>query len=206
MNDPKQHWEHIYETKNPDELSWTQDVPQTSLDFFRSFDLPKTAKVIDIGGGDSRLVDYLLDEGYENIAVLDISEQALLRAKKRLGKKADRVTWIVSDITAFRPAKNAYDFWHDRAAFHFLTTEPQITTYLSVARTAVHENGYVTIGTFSENGPAKCSGLEVKQYSETALTAQLSKGFRKIRCITEDHTTPFHTQQNFLFCSFRRQA
>lgn len=204
-NNTQNHWEKIYSTKQPNEVSWTQEVPKTSLDFIHAAQLDKQANIIDIGGGDSKLVDYLLDEGYENISVLDISEEALTRAKKRLGGKAAKVNWIVSDITEFNPS-TTYDFWHDRAAFHFLTTEPQIVKYLSTARQAVKENGVVTIGTFSDNGPKKCSGLDIKQYTEDALTAELENGFEKIKCITEDHTTPFDTTQNFLFCSFKRQA
>ena len=199
----KAHWETVYTNKQPHEVSWTQEVPQTSLDFIHSFKVPKTARIIDIGGGDSKLVDHLLDEGYENISVLDISEKALERAKQRLGDKATKVNWVVSDITEFSPEEK-YDVWHDRATFHFLTTPPQVTQYLSIAKNAI--NGYLTIGTFSENGPKKCTGLEIKQYSEEQLQRELSNGFEKIKCITEDHTTPFNTTQNFLFCSFRKTA
>jgi len=197
----KNHWEKVYETKQPNEVSWTQEVPETSLEFIHSFDLPKTAKIIDVGGGDSKLVDFLLEEGYENITVLDISSKALERAKIRLGDKASRVTWVASDVTEFQ-TDTTYDIWHDRATFHFLTTTKQISQYLNIASKAV--GGYLTIGTFSENGPSKCSGLEIKQYSESELQKQLAEGFDKIRCIAEDHTTPFNTKQNFLFCSFRK--
>lgn len=202
-NDTKQHWETIYETKNAEQVSWTQDVPQTSLDLIRSFGLMKSAKIIDIGGGDSKLVDFLLREGFENITVLDVSAKALDKAKQRLGKRADKVTWIVSDITCFKP-EISYDVWHDRAMFHFLTTKEQIAAYLNTARKAV--TGYLIIGTFSNNGPKKCSGLNVQQYSDEALTNELRNGFDKINCITEDHVTPFKTIQNFLFCSFKRQT
>lgn len=198
----KNHWEAVYNTKQPSELSWTQDVPQTSLDFIHSFNLPKTASIIDIGGGDSKLVDFLLNDGYENITVLDISEKALLRAKDRLGAKAEKVKWIVSDITEFKP-DTRYDIWHDRATFHFLTTAEQITQYLATARQAI--NQYLVIGTFSDKGPKKCSGLDVKRYNEQQLQSELSNGFTKIACITEDHLTPFNTTQNFLFCSFKKQ-
>lgn len=203
MAEQKSHWDKIYSTKQANEVSWTQAIPQTSLSFLRDAQLDKSASIIDIGGGDSKFVDFLLDEGFENITVLDISEQALNRAKQRLAEKAAKVHWVVSDITAFEPSQN-YDFWHDRAAFHFLTTETQIARYLSVARQAVKKNGFVTIGTFSTNGPKKCSGLDIKQYSEESLTAELENGFEKIKCFTEDHITPFDTAQNFLFCSFKR--
>jgi SAM-dependent methyltransferase len=197
----KRHWEEVYETKNPDEVSWTQDIPQTSLDFIHSFGLTKSAKIIDIGGGDSKLADYLLAEGFENITVLDISEKALNKAKKRLGDKAKKINWIVSDVTTF-VSTGSFDVWHDRATFHFLTSRKQIEQYMNTARKSV--TGYLTIGTFSDKGPEKCSGLNIKQYNEEKLTEALQNGFDKLRCITEDHTTPFETTQNFLFCSFRR--
>ncbi|MEO6612542.1 MAG: class I SAM-dependent methyltransferase [Chitinophagaceae bacterium] len=197
----KEHWDKVFSTKQPNEVSWTQPIPKTSLDFIHSFNITKQASIIDVGGGDSQLVDLLLNEGFENITVLDISEKALERAKNRLGKNADKVKWVVSDITLFKPSES-YDVWHDRAAFHFLVAPDQIEAYLSVASSAV--SGYLTIGTFSDNGPTKCSGLEIKQYSEERLQEELSKGFKKIRCITEDHVTPFNTVQNFLFCSFKR--
>ena len=200
--DRKKHWETVYETKNPDQVSWTQETPKTSLEFIHSFGLKKTAKIIDIGGGDSKLVDYLLDEGFENITILDISAKSMEKAKDRLGEKANKVNWIVSDVTEFEP-NMTFDFWHDRATFHFLTTTEEIKKYLKTARKSV--NGFLTIGTFSKNGPKKCSGLEIKQYNEDELTLELKNGFDKINCVTEDHITPFNTTQNFLFCSFERQ-
>ena len=203
MESKSKHWEKIYQTKQSNEISWTQEMPKTSLDFIRSFKLHKSAAIIDVGGGDSKLADHLLDDGFENISVLDISRTALERAKSRLGKKAKKVKWIVSDILSFKP-NETYDVWHDRATFHFLTTRPQVTQYLDTARSAVR--AYLAIGTFSDKGPTKCSGLETRRYSEELLQAQLSNGFRKIKCITEDHITPFNTTQNFLFCSFKRQS
>lgn len=200
--DRTKHWETIYETKAPDQVSWTQEIPKTSLEFIHSFGLAKTAKIIDIGGGESKLVDYLLDEGFENITVLDISAKALEKAQSRLGEKAKKINWVVSDITEFEP-NTTYDIWHDRATFHFLTTAEQVAKYIDIARKSV--NGYLTIGTFSENGPKKCSGLEIKQYNEQELTSELENGFEKLKCVIEDHLTPFDTKQNFLFCSFRRQ-
>jgi trans-aconitate methyltransferase len=199
----KEHWEGVYASKLPHEVSWTQQVPQTSLDFIRGFRLPPTAAIIDVGGGDSRLVDHLLDEGYRNITVLDISAGAIDRAKMRLGERAASVKWVVCDITEFHPEQD-YDCWHDRAAFHFLTASEEVDAYLATARRAVR--GFLVVGTFSTDGPKRCSLLDVHQYSEQELQEQLSTGFQKIRCITEDHVTPFDTRQNFLFCSFRRSA
>jgi SAM-dependent methyltransferase len=200
--DSRKHWETVYENKNPDQVSWTQEKPETSLEFIHSFGLKKTAKIIDIGGGDSKLVDYLLDAGFENISVLDISAKALEKAKNRLGERANKVNWIASDISEFKP-NMTFDLWHDRATFHFLTTPDQIKKYMILARKSV--NGFLTIGTFSQDGPNKCSGLEIKQYNEQQLTSELKNGFDKIKCVTRDHLTPFGTAQNFLFCSFKRQ-
>lgn len=199
--DRKKHWENVYETKDPNEVSWTQETPKTSLAFIESFGLDKSANIIDIGGGDSKLVDYLLEEGFKHITVLDISEKSLEKAKVRLGEKAKKVTWIVSDILDFEPTK-VYDVWHDRAAFHFLTTKEEIEKYKSIVEKAVQ--GYLVIGTFSENGPLKCSGLEISQYSEEKLISTFKNNFEKIDSILEDHETPFGTIQNFLFCSFKK--
>ncbi|HRP61505.1 MAG TPA: class I SAM-dependent methyltransferase, partial [Vicingus sp.] len=160
----KKHWENIYETKPLSEVSWFQPTPETSLNFFKEYKIPTTAKIIDIGGGDSLLVDFLLDLGYQNITVLDISEAALNRAKKRLGNKANQVKWIVADVTTFEPAEK-YDFWHDRAAFHFLTNEDEVKHYVETVRNSITPNGILVIGTFSEQGPKKCSGIDIKQYS-----------------------------------------
>lgn len=203
MEENKAHWENVYHTKKPSEVSWTQDVPQTSLDFILSCNIPKTAGIIDIGGGDSKLAGFLLDAGFTNITVLDISARALERARQRLGEKADLVKWIVQDITTFQPDAS-YEVWHDRATFHFLTAAEQVDRYLNIARQSINAGGYAVIGTFSTNGPEKCSGLPIKQYNEDTLTDQLSNGFKKVKCITESHVTPFNTTQHFLFCSFRR--
>jgi trans-aconitate methyltransferase len=201
--DRKTHWENIYKTKELKDVSWFQPTPETSLDFFKQFNMPTTAKVIDIGGGDSFLVDHLLDLGYQDISVLDISAAAIDRAKERLGERAKNVKWIVADAATFK-ATEKYDFWHDRAAFHFLTDEQEISNYLQTAQESINPTGVLVIGTFSEQGPKKCSGIEIKQYSETSMTDRLKKYFEKIKCITIDHKTPFDTIQNFVFCSFRK--
>ncbi|MGM0636486.1 MAG: class I SAM-dependent methyltransferase [Bacteroidota bacterium] len=202
--DRKKHWENIYETKELEDVSWFQPTPETSLSFFKQFNVPKTAKIIDIGGGDSFLVDHLIDLGYENISVLDISAAAIERAKQRLGKKAKRVSWIVADAATFKPTEK-YDFWHDRAAFHFLTDEKEISTYIKTAEQNINSSGILVIGTFSEQGPKKCSGIEIKQYSETTMSNRFKKFFKKIECIKVDHKTPFDTVQNFIFCSFKKR-
>lgn len=200
--DKKEHWETVYETKTPEQVSWTQDVPKTSLDFIASLNVEKTAPIIDIGGGDSKLVDHLLNAGYKNITVLDISKNALEKAKKRLGNRASMVNWVVSDINTFKP-NTSYDVWHDRAAFHFLTTPEAINNYVKLTEKAV--SGYIILGTFSKNGPEKCSGLPIKQYSEKTLEHTFNNTFNKLRCTMEEHTTPFNTTQNFVFCSFKKK-
>jgi ubiquinone/menaquinone biosynthesis C-methylase UbiE len=199
--DRKKHWETIYSTKEMNEVSWFEPKPETSLQLINEMINNKNAKIIDIGGGDSFLVDFLLEAGYTNITVLDISENALERAKKRLGNKSKKVNWIVADAATFIPDEK-YDLWHDRAAFHFLTNENEINNYLKGIQNGMNENGKIIIGTFSENGPLKCSGIEIKQYSENSLTTLLNQFFEKIKCIAVDHRTPFNTLQNFIFCSF----
>lgn len=201
--DRKKHWENIYQTKELKEVSWFQPTPETSLDFFKQLNVPATAKIIDIGGGDSLLVDHLLDLDYQNISVLDISAAAIDRAKQRLGERANKVKWIIADAANFKPLEK-YDFWHDRAAFHFLTDEQEISNYLETAQLSINPEGILVIGTFSEQGPKECSGIEIKQYSETTMTNRLKKFFEKIKCITVDHKTPSGTIQNFVFCSFRK--
>jgi 2-polyprenyl-3-methyl-5-hydroxy-6-metoxy-1,4-benzoquinol methylase len=198
----KSHWDTVYETKQPNQVSWTQDIPQTSLDFISSFNLPNSASIIDIGGGDSKLVDFLLDMGYTNITVLDISEKSIERAKIRLGVKSSLVNWIVRDIVEFEH-EEIYDLWHDRAAFHFLTNEQDITHYLH--KVSTHAKNII-IATFSVDGPVKCSGLKVQQYDELSMKDKFEKvGFSKIECKRVDHTTPMGTVQNFVFCAFHFQ-
>ncbi|MGB0850275.1 MAG: class I SAM-dependent methyltransferase [Bacteroidia bacterium] len=196
----QEHWEKIYTTKTPSEVSWTQEVPQTSLDLIAKFDLPKFAHIIDIGGGDSLLVDHLLALGYTNVTVLDISKAAIERAKKRLGEDAEKVTWLVQDITRFSP-KGRYDLWHDRAVFHFLTSPEDKTYYVDKVRHASH----VVLGTFSKSGPLKCSSLPITQYDEKDFTDLFSTDFEIKEYFTIDHTTPFDTIQNFSFARMTRK-
>lgn len=201
--DRQKHWENIYQTKDLKDASWYQPTPVTSLEFLKHFNVPHSAKIIDVGGGDSFFADHLLDLGYENITVLDISSASLERAKKRLGDRAKKIKWVVADAAKFKPEEE-YDFWHDRAAFHFLTDEKDIENYLDTIQKNIKPGGILVIGTFSENGPKKCSGIEIRQYSESSMTEKLQKYFEKIKCISVDHKTPFDTIQNFIFCSFRK--
>lgn len=198
----KEHWETIYKTKQPNEVSWTEQIPSASLEFINKLKIPKTAKIIDIGGGDSKLVDFLLAQGYTDLSVLDISETAIIRAKERLGDKAKNVKWIISDILDFKPTEK-YDLWHDRAAFHFQTEEADIDNYLNIIKNAVI--GWSIIGTFSVDGPKKCSGLNIRQYDEAGLKYLLEKSeFKFLESKRIDHTTPSGGVQNFIFCSFSK--
>lgn len=199
----RDHWDRIYADRPLPEASWFQPVPQTSLDFIGGLVASKDAAVIDIGGGDSLLVDHLLAAGYRNLSVLDISALAIARAKNRLGKKAGYVKWVACDINDFVPTEK-YDLWHDRAAFHFLTEESEIIKYVETANTALSAHGKMVIGTFSETGPGKCSGLAVHQYDEAALTETFHQYFHPVRCVHTEHNTPSGSVQPFLFCSFKK--
>jgi 2-polyprenyl-3-methyl-5-hydroxy-6-metoxy-1,4-benzoquinol methylase len=200
----KKHWESVYQNKDFKDVSWFQDVPKTSIEFLESLQLPKTAKIIDIGGGESRFVNYLLEKGFKNISVLDISATAIEKKKRELGDEiSSQITWIVSDVVDFQPVEQ-YDFWHDRATFHFLTDPNDVAHYVQTVQQFVAPEGALILSTFTENGPTKCSGLPIQQYSETTLTERVEAFFTKIKCVIVDHITPFATVQNFIFCSFRR--
>lgn len=198
----KKHWENVYQNKTPEQVSWTQKFPKTSLDLIAQFDVDLSGKIIDVGGGDSHLVDFLIDEGYENISVLDISSKAIERAKDRLADKEQNIHWFISNILDFMP-ETKYDVWHDRAAFHFLTSKKDIESYVKIVSQFAN---HIVLGTFSKNGPLKCSGLPISQYNAEDLQALLKSDFELVSSHYEDHTTPFDTQQNFLFCSFRRKT
>ena len=194
----KSHWEKIYSEKSPQEVSWTQEIPETSIEFFNEFKLSKTSPIIDIGGGESKFVDFLLAEGYQNISVLDISENALKRAKDRLGEKSKNIEWIVCDINDFNPKKK-YALWHDRAVFHFLTSNVEINRY--VEKVKLNSENFI-VGTFSTSGPKKCSGLEITQYDKNLLSKLFEESMAIKKAEYINHITPFETTQNFIFCSF----
>ncbi|MEO8234585.1 MAG: class I SAM-dependent methyltransferase [Flavobacterium sp.] len=200
----KEHWEKVFATKQETEVSWYQKFPKTSIQFFIDNKIAKDAKIIDIGGGDSYLIDHLLNLGYTNLSLLDISENAINKIKKRLGEKAEKVTFIISDVLDFKP-ENTFDVWHDRASFHFLTSKEDISKYNTIISQTIAKNGYLFVGTFSENGPLKCSGLEIFQYSESKFNAVFGNDFNILNCFTENHQTPFETIQNFIFCSFLKK-
>jgi len=201
----KEHWEHVFSTKTEKEVSWYQAYPHTSIDYLKALELKPTARIIDVGGGDSYFVDALLDNGFTNVTLLDIASHAIQRIKNRLGDRASLVTFIESDILDFDPSEQ-YDFWHDRACFHFLTTSEQTEKYASIADKAIARNGWMFLGVFSDKGPTKCSGLDIKQYNSESLRYVFEKDFMLEGSFTEDHKTPFETLQNFIFCGFKRKG
>jgi len=197
----KEHWENIYATKGMQEVSWFQKVPTTSLELIKQVANNKQDAIIDIGGGDGFLVDNLLELGYRDITVLDISKNAIDRAKKRLGKLAEKVKWIVDDITEFVP-KQEYVIWHDRAVFHFLTEQQDKENYRELVNSTV--SGYFILATFSDQGPDKCSGMKICKYSELDIQAFFCINFRMISSFKHNHPTPFGTHQNFIFSVFNK--
>lgn len=199
----KDHWDTIY-NKPENQLSWFQQYPKASMDLVEQTQLPKNAAIIDIGGGDSRFAEAMVDKGYTNLWVLDISEKAIERARERMGAKASKIQWVVSDVLEFKP-NITFNLWHDRAAFHFLTLEEEVSKYLSIAENFINNNGFLIIGTFSNKGPHTCSGLEVKQYSQSTMIDTIGNAFEKMRCLREDHITPSGKAQNFIYCSFRKK-
>lgn len=202
--DRSAHWEKIYATKALQEVSWYQINPETSLELIHACGLDKNALIIDIGGGDSYLANFLLEDGFSNISVLDISLKALERAQIRLGEQSKNINWIQSDIVAFEP-QQVYDLWHDRAAFHFLTSSDEIATYVAIASKAIRSGGYLVMGTFADDGPLKCSGITIQQYNEQSLTQVFGDTFEIQKLTRVEHRTPFDTVQKFIFGVFKRK-
>jgi len=201
----KAHWEEVYATKSPTAVSWFQPHAALSLQLVEQTGVPKDAGIIDVGGGASTLVDDLLDAGYSNLTVLDLSDAALAASRARLGSRADAVHWLVGDITQITLPEQAYAVWHDRAVFHFLTTEPQREAYVAAVMRAVKPGGHVIVATFAEDGPEKCSGLPVARYSAQGLHAQFGNPFTLLRQQREEHHTPFGTVQQFIYCLCRKE-
>ena len=194
----KEHWEHVYETKGPTELSWFQDSPSTSLALIRATGVPPEAPVIDIGAGASSLVDELQNAGFSNITVLDIANAAIVVSRARLGDAASSVKWVSADVLEWVP-KGRYYLWHDRAVFHFLVDEAAAKTYLNTMRAALVPGGYFILATFGPEGPERCSGLAVQRYSIDMLTGLLGRDFELQSHELEDHTTPAGNVQQFLY-------
>jgi 2-polyprenyl-3-methyl-5-hydroxy-6-metoxy-1,4-benzoquinol methylase len=198
--DLKTHWETVYGTKDPDAVSWYRPHLETSLALIERAAGRHSAPIIDVGGGESTLVDDLLADGYENVTVLDISQIALDVTKKRLGSAAQQVHFLVADITEEKLGCCAYDVWHDRAVFHFLTKPEHRAAYVRNVAHAVRPGGHVIVSTFGPDGPTKCSGLDVNRYDAESLHAQFGVHFRLVESSKELHRTPFDTTQQFLYC------
>lgn len=198
------HWENVYQTKDTTRVGWFQQKPIISLNFIDFLEIPKTAKILDAGGGDSLLIDYLLESGYRNITILDISAAAIQNAQIRLGSLSEKVHWIVEDLSSCQ-LEEKYDLWHDRAAFHFLNKKEELDHYLNLVQKSVRHGGYLVMGTFSEDGPTTCSGLPVTQYSVESLSEFFSDFFVPIKCLNSDHVTPGGVEQNYSFCAFQRK-
>lgn len=200
----KDHWENIYNTKTLNEVSWYQKIPQTSLDFIKEANISKDDAIIDIGGGDSFLVDSLLDLGYTDVSILDISAKSIQRAQERLGERESEVTWIAQDLLDFEP-NNKFRFWHDRAVFHFLTKDSEVEIYRKKVAKAIDKGGNLCMATFSKNGPLKCSGIDIRQYSTDDLIELFKEDFRPVKTKVELHETPFGTTQEFSIVLFERK-
>lgn len=202
----KEHWENVYRTKTDHELSWYREHLDNSLKLILESGAGKDADIIDVGGGSSILADDLLDNGFVDVTVLDISSAALDRSKERLGKRADRIEWIAADITDVVLPKDRYDVWHDRAVFHFLTNASDRRKYLELVVRSVKPGGHIIVASFGPNGPLKCSGLDVVRYSPESMHGEFGDGFRLLKSISESHHTPFGTTQEFVYCYCRKDA
>lgn len=196
------HWDDVYRTKGETSVSWFQETPAPSLELMALVGATRRSAIIDIGGGASRLVDCLVSRGYEDVTVLDLSAAALTHARTRLGDRADRVAWIVADVTAWEPSRT-FDVWHDRAAFHFLTEPADRAAYADRLRRALRHGGHAIIGTFAPDGPEKCSGLPVARHDATSLATLLGTGFVLVDTRRHEHATPWGATQRFQFSTFR---
>lgn len=203
MTSPRNHWDAVYKTKGPANVSWFRPHLEQSLAFLDAAKIDRAAGVIDVGGGASTFVDDLLQRGYRNVTVLDLSEAALGAARTRLGERASQVRWICADVTEVELPVRAYDFWHDRAVFHFLQDPLARSRYVNAVRRALKPGGHIVVATFGPCGPEKCSGLEVLRFSPEQLHAEFGPEFSKIAGTTETHTTPWGTDQEFVYCYCR---
>ena len=199
----REHWESVYRKKAPEKVSWYRPHLERSLGFIEGAGLGRDAAILDVGGGTSTLVDDLLDRGYRNVTVLDLSEKAISLAKERLGARAASVTWLVADITEADLPEHHYDFWHDRAVFHFLREEAARRKYVAAVRQALKPNGHIVVATFGPSAPDQCSGLPVTRYTAEGIHGQFGREFRKVGSTGEIHKTPWGTEQEFVYCYCR---
>jgi len=199
----KEHWERVYSTKPSNSVSWYQEHAEQSLRLIQQTGVAHTGSIIDVGGGASTLVDDLLLDGYRDLTVLDLSAAALEAAQARLGERAAAVRWIEGDVTTVALPEHAYDVWHDRAVFHFLTDEADRRAYVAQVLRFVKPHGHIIVATFAEDGPTQCSGLPVMRYSPTELHGQFGPSFSLLKQEREAHHTPFGTTQKFIYCYYR---
>ena len=204
QDDTKLHWENIYTEKLAEEVSWYQQEPTVSLEIIQDLS-DKNARIIDIGGGLSVLIDHLLKAGYTNLALLDISGKAIRDVKKRLSHQASKVEWFERDITEFAPP-HSYDIWHDRAVFHFLTDIKSRQLYVDALKNAVKPGSHVIIAAFAKNGPRQCSGLDIVQYDNFSIQHELGDEFILLKSQKETHMTPTEKEQRFIYFVFQRQS
>ena len=200
----KEHWEQVYTTRSVQSVSWFQPHARQSIELIAATGVGKDARIIDVGGGASTLVDDLLAQGHGQVTVLDLSEAALAASRTRLGDRAASVDWRVGDITTIDLPRHAYDVWHDRAVFHFLTSPRERQAYIDAVLRAVRPGGHVIVATFAEDGPEKCSGLPVRRYSADGLHAEFGAPFTLLQQEREEHHTPFGTVQSFIYCLCRK--
>jgi ubiquinone/menaquinone biosynthesis C-methylase UbiE len=200
MHNPKEHWEKVYQTKQPDAVSWFQEHATRSLELIRSVGTSSDANIIDVGGGASTLVDDLLGSGFKNVSVLDLSASALEVARQRLGATGDGVTWIAGDICTVSLPDQAYDIWHDRAVFHFLINPVYRAAYVQQVMRSVKPGGHVIVATFAPDGPEQCSGLPVARYAPGELHQEFGPAFELLEHMSEEHKTPWGSVQHFIYC------
>ncbi len=205
MSDRKSHWENVYAEKSPLDVSWYQKEPTVSLELIQETGIARDVAIIDVGGGASVLVDRLQEEGYSNLAVLDVSENALTSARKRLGEAAESIEWIAVDVTEF-DVPHSFSVWHDRAVFHFLTDASDRKKYVDVLSRAIRPGGHLIIAAFAIGGPEKCSGLDIVQYDAGKLCAELGPDFELLEERSEVHVTPANAQQQFIYFRFTRKT
>ena len=198
--DAQSHWDRIYQTKKPSQVSWYRAHLENSLELIASAAGSRDACIIDVGGGESTLVDDLLDRGYRRVSVLDISPSAIDVTCNRLGERAPLVTWLLGDITTMELPKQHYDVWHDRAVFHFLTNDADRHAYVRQVKESVKLGGHVIVASFGPEGPLKCSGLDVVRYDAETLHGEFGVQFQLVKHLTEQHHTPFGTTQQFVYC------
>ncbi|MGQ0720792.1 MAG: class I SAM-dependent methyltransferase [Candidatus Eiseniibacteriota bacterium] len=199
----REHWESVYRRKSPGDVSWYRPHLDRSLEFIGAARLARGAAIVDVGGGTSTLVDDLLELDFTDVAVLDISEAAVTAAKQRLGERAERAAWIVGDVTQVELPEHRWDFWHDRAVFHFLMDEIARHRYIAAVGRALKPGGHIVVATFGPEGPTRCSGLEVMRYSPDSLHGEFGPSFEKIGSAVETHVTPWGSEQEFIYCFCR---